>query len=36
MEVKDIRKDDVKGGVWVYPSNGEKFWGKKCVETVGA
>ncbi|KAK9983954.1 hypothetical protein SO802_033479 [Lithocarpus litseifolius] len=36
MEVKDIRKDDVKGGVWVYTSNGEKFWDKKCVVTVGA
>ncbi|KAE8056515.1 hypothetical protein FH972_013283 [Carpinus fangiana] len=37
MEVKDIRKDNgVKGGVWVYTSNGEKFWGKKCVVTVGA
>jgi sarcosine oxidase/L-pipecolate oxidase len=36
MEVKDIRKDGVKGGVWVYTSNGEKFWGKKCVVTVGA
>ncbi|KAE8056516.1 hypothetical protein FH972_013284 [Carpinus fangiana] len=37
MEVKDIKKDDgVKGGVWVHTSNGEKFWGKKCVVTVGA
>ncbi|KAF3976056.1 hypothetical protein CMV_000703 [Castanea mollissima] len=36
MEVKDIRKDGVEGGVWVYTSNGEKFWGKKCVVTVGA
>ncbi|XP_041019415.1 probable sarcosine oxidase [Juglans microcarpa x Juglans regia] len=36
MEVKDIRKDGVKGGIWVYTSNGEKFWGKKCVVTVGA
>ena len=25
MEVKDIRKDDVKGGVSVYTSNGENF-----------
>ena len=41
MEVKDIRKDDVKGGVSVYTSNGENFWGenfwgKKCVVTVKA
>ncbi|KAE8056517.1 hypothetical protein FH972_013285 [Carpinus fangiana] len=37
MEVKDIRKDNgVNGGVWVYTSNGEKFWGKKCVVMVGA
>lgn len=36
MEVKDIRKDGVRGGIWVHTSNGEKFWGKKCVVTVGA
>ncbi|KAG6643932.1 probable sarcosine oxidase [Carya illinoinensis] len=36
MEVKDIRKDSVKGGVWIHTSNGEKFWGKKCVVTAGA
>ncbi|XP_062165244.1 probable sarcosine oxidase [Alnus glutinosa] len=36
MEVKDIRKEGVKGGVWIYTSNGEKYWGKKCVVTVGA
>jgi sarcosine oxidase/L-pipecolate oxidase len=35
MEVKDIRKEGIKGGVWVYNSNGEKFWGKKCVVTIG-
>jgi sarcosine oxidase/L-pipecolate oxidase len=36
MEVKDIRKEGIKGGVWVYTSNGEKYWGNKCVVTVGS
>lgn len=35
-EVKSIVRDDVKGGVIVGISNGEKFWSKKCVVTVGA
>ncbi|KAK2974703.1 hypothetical protein RJ640_001789 [Escallonia rubra] len=36
IEVVDIRKDDVRGGVLVYTKDGESFWGKKCVVTVGA
>ncbi|ESR63437.1 hypothetical protein CICLE_v10008459mg [Citrus x clementina] len=38
MEVKTVLKvkDAVKGGVTVVTSNGEKFWGKKCVVTAGA
>ncbi|KAH7576769.1 hypothetical protein JRO89_XS01G0144700 [Xanthoceras sorbifolium] len=36
MVVKTILKENVKGGVVVVISNGEKFWGKKCVVTVGA
>ncbi|CAK7354138.1 unnamed protein product [Dovyalis caffra] len=36
MEVKDIVRDEVKGGVNVVTGNGEKFWGKKCVVTAGA
>ncbi|KAJ4849055.1 hypothetical protein Tsubulata_029531 [Turnera subulata] len=36
MEVDNVVKDEVKGGVWVVTSNGEKFWGKKCVITAGA
>ncbi|KAJ7958640.1 putative Sarcosine oxidase [Quillaja saponaria] len=36
MEVIDIKKDEIKGGVLVFTANGEKIWGKKCVVTVGA
>ncbi|KAA8525763.1 hypothetical protein F0562_007618 [Nyssa sinensis] len=36
MEVIDVKKDDLRGGVFVCTRNGEKFWGKKCVVTVGA
>ncbi|KAJ6758737.1 PEROXISOMAL SARCOSINE OXIDASE [Salix koriyanagi] len=36
MEVKNIVKDEVKGGVNVVVADGEKFWGKKCVVTAGA
>ncbi|GAV62541.1 DAO domain-containing protein [Cephalotus follicularis] len=36
MEVKNIVKDEVKGGVVVVTTNGDKFWGKKCVVTAGA
>ncbi|KAM7263219.1 hypothetical protein ACFE04_000902 [Oxalis oulophora] len=35
-EVQNIIKDEVKGGVTVVTSNGEKYWGKKCILTVGA
>ncbi|KAL9441320.1 hypothetical protein AB3S75_019909 [Citrus x aurantiifolia] len=37
-EVKTVLKvkDDVRGGVTVVSSNGEEFWGKKCVVTAGA
>lgn len=36
MEVREIIKDEEKGGVWVCTSNGERYWGSKCVVTVGA
>ncbi|KAJ6434771.1 hypothetical protein OIU84_000078 [Salix udensis] len=36
MEVKNIVKDEVRGGVNVVVADGEKFWGKKCVVTAGA
>ncbi|CAB4266572.1 unnamed protein product [Prunus armeniaca] len=36
MEVKGVERDGVRGGVWVCTENGERFWGKKCVVTVGA
>ncbi|KAL6207699.1 hypothetical protein ACLB2K_018653 [Fragaria x ananassa] len=37
MEVVEIKRDEVRGGVWVgVGNNGERFWGKKCVVTVGA
>ncbi|XP_034929455.1 probable sarcosine oxidase [Populus alba] len=36
MEVKNVVKDEVKGGVNVETADGEKFWGKKCVITAGA
>ncbi|XP_022728949.1 probable sarcosine oxidase [Durio zibethinus] len=35
VEVNSITKDGVRGGVIVSASNGEKFWGKKCVVTAG-
>ncbi|KAH8504042.1 hypothetical protein H0E87_011618 [Populus deltoides] len=36
MEVKNVVKDEVKGGVNVETADGEKFWGKKCVIAAGA
>ncbi|KAF8400220.1 hypothetical protein HHK36_013517 [Tetracentron sinense] len=36
MEVEEIKSCDQSGGIWVCTSNGEKFWGRKCVVTVGA
>ncbi|XVF89463.1 hypothetical protein PTKIN_Ptkin19aG0132400 [Pterospermum kingtungense] len=36
VEVNGITKDEARGGVLVSASNGEKFWGKKCVVTAGA
>ncbi|VVA14931.1 PREDICTED: peroxisomal sarcosine oxidase [Prunus dulcis] len=36
MGVKGVERDGVRGGVWVCTENGERFWGKKCVVTVGA
>ncbi|PRQ27421.1 putative sarcosine oxidase [Rosa chinensis] len=36
MEVTEIKRDEVRGGIWVGVANGERFWGKKCVVTVGA
>ncbi|KAJ6361195.1 hypothetical protein OIU78_001770 [Salix suchowensis] len=36
MEVKNVVKDEVRGGVNVETANGEKFWGEKCVITAGA
>ncbi|KAM7263250.1 hypothetical protein ACFE04_000933 [Oxalis oulophora] len=35
-EVKNIARDEVKGGITVVTSDGEKYWAKKCVVTVGA
>ncbi|EEF27281.1 probable sarcosine oxidase [Ricinus communis] len=35
-EVNNIIKDDVRGGLWVFAANGEKFWAEKCVITAGA
>ncbi|KAI4337432.1 hypothetical protein L6164_015850 [Bauhinia variegata] len=35
-EVTNIKKDNVRGGVVVSTANGESFWSKKCVVTVGA
>ncbi|KAF9612968.1 hypothetical protein IFM89_004671 [Coptis chinensis] len=34
--VIDIKKDNEKGGVCVFTSNGSMFFGKKCIVTVGA
>ncbi|XP_043712231.1 probable sarcosine oxidase [Telopea speciosissima] len=36
MEVKEIKRDDVKGDILVITSNGDKYWGNKCVVTAGA
>lgn len=36
MEVREIERDDERGGVLVSTANGERFWGKKCVVTAGA
>lgn len=36
MEVIEIKKDEVRGGLLVCTKSGENFWGKKCVVTVGA
>ncbi|XVE97276.1 hypothetical protein REPUB_Repub03eG0006100 [Reevesia pubescens] len=36
VEVNSITKDGLRGGVIVSSSNGERFWGKKCVVTAGA
>ncbi|KAJ4963597.1 hypothetical protein NE237_023536 [Protea cynaroides] len=36
MEVKEIKRDDVKGGIKVIAVTGEEFWGKKSVVTAGA
>ncbi|KAJ9167603.1 hypothetical protein P3X46_019220 [Hevea brasiliensis] len=36
IQVDNIVKDEVKGGVWVSSANGEKFLAKKCVITAGA
>ncbi|PHT39977.1 putative sarcosine oxidase [Capsicum baccatum] len=35
MEVVEINKDSLRGGVLVSVKSGEEFWGKKCVVTVG-
>ncbi|KAF8392814.1 hypothetical protein HHK36_021051 [Tetracentron sinense] len=35
-EVKEIKRDEEKAGIWVCTSNGERFWGRKCVVTAGA
>ncbi|PSS01038.1 Sarcosine oxidase [Actinidia chinensis var. chinensis] len=36
MEVREMERDDVRGGVWVSTASGERFWGRKCVVTAGA
>ncbi|KAL6985101.1 sarcosine oxidasee (formaldehyde-forming) [Sarracenia purpurea var. burkii] len=36
MKVEEIEREDVKGGILACTENGERFWGKKCVVTVGA
>ncbi|KAH7867327.1 hypothetical protein Vadar_032004 [Vaccinium darrowii] len=36
MEVREIERDDVRGGVLVSTANGERFSGKKCVVAAGA
>lgn len=35
IEVTDIRRDEVKGGIVVYTSTGEEFTGRKCAVTAG-
>ncbi|XP_059643501.1 probable sarcosine oxidase [Cornus florida] len=36
MEVNDIKRDEMRGGILVQTTNGERFWGKKGVVTAGA
>ncbi|KAI3834711.1 hypothetical protein MKX03_000320 [Papaver bracteatum] len=36
MEVHEIKRDNERGGIRVCTKNGSKFWGEKCVVTVGA
>lgn len=36
IEVIDIQRDESRGGVLVYTTSNEKFWGRKCVVTAGA
>ncbi|KAL6985097.1 sarcosine oxidasee (formaldehyde-forming) [Sarracenia purpurea var. burkii] len=36
MKVSEMEREDVRGGILVCTENGERFWGKKCVVTVGA
>ncbi|XP_026663081.2 probable sarcosine oxidase [Phoenix dactylifera] len=36
MEVTDIKRDEEGGGIWVSAATGDRFWGRKCVVTVGA
>ncbi|RZC70737.1 hypothetical protein C5167_033891 [Papaver somniferum] len=36
MEVNEIKRDNERGGIRVCTKNGSKFWGEKCVVTVGA
>ncbi|KAI3977924.1 hypothetical protein MKX01_036764 [Papaver californicum] len=36
MEVNGIKRDNERGGIRVCTKNGSKFWGEKCVVTVGA
>ncbi|KAI4330296.1 hypothetical protein MLD38_028596 [Melastoma candidum] len=35
-EVKDIKRDEGRGGVLVYSSKGDMFWGRKCIVAAGA
>ncbi|XP_058113131.1 probable sarcosine oxidase [Magnolia sinica] len=36
MEVKEIKRDEEKGGIWVSAGGTHRFWARKCVVTVGA
>ncbi|KAF8036589.1 hypothetical protein BT93_C2344 [Corymbia citriodora subsp. variegata] len=36
MAVKDIKREEVRGGIVVYTAMGDKFRGRKCVVTAGA